>query len=34
MISELADLGWLHKKITKFAEKDGAVRKALKLAIN
>lgn len=34
MIAELADLGWLHKKITKYAEKDGAVRKALKLAVN
>jgi hypothetical protein len=33
MVSELADLGWLHRRITKAGEKEGAVRRALKLAI-
>ena len=33
MINEMSDLGWLHKKIVKSSEKDGTVRKSLRLAI-
>lgn len=33
MVSELADLGWLHKRITGGGEKEGAVRRAVRLAV-
>ncbi len=33
MISELADLGWLHRRITRGNEREGAVRRALRLAV-
>jgi hypothetical protein len=33
MIAELADLGWLHRRISKESEKEGAVRRALRVAV-
>jgi hypothetical protein len=33
MVSELADLGWLHRRITKGAEREGAVRRAVRVAV-
>lgn len=33
MISELADLGWLHRRISKESEREGAVRRALRVAV-
>jgi len=33
MAAELSEMGWLHKKIMSSSTRPGAVRKALKLAL-
>lgn len=33
MVADLSELGWLHKRILKHADKSGTVGKALKLAV-